>query len=99
MPHGVGNPGDCFLLLKNVLPLAELNVITDENGRFILVDCVVYSWEFRVTCVYVLSSVLDRERFFSNALPYLETDSNVVLVGGFNCIHAGPPIERGLGFM
>lgn len=47
----VGISGGSFLLLKNMLPLMDLNIVTDDNGRFILGDFVVYSWEFLVMCI------------------------------------------------
>lgn len=82
--HAVGKSGGCFLLLKKVLPLPDLNVVTDETGRFILVGFVVHTWDLRIMCVCAPISVHERDRFYSSLMLYLETAANGVLMGDFN---------------
>lgn len=84
--HAVGTSAGCFLFLKKALPLSMLSVVPDEAGRFILSDFVLFSEEYRVVCAYAPNCISEREEFFRQLLPFLETDRNVILLGDFNCV-------------
>lgn len=86
--HAAGNSGGCFLFLKKSLPLSDLSVVTDGEGRFILNDFSLQSIPYRVICVYAPTKVAERKLFFRNIVPWLNTDKCVLLVGDFNCVCA-----------
>lgn len=85
--HAVASSGGCFLLLKKALPITELSIVTDDYGRFISCDFVLFDKEWRVICVYAPNVVPEREDFFRNCLaPFVATDKRVVVMGDFNCV-------------
>lgn len=84
--HAVGHSAGCFLLLKKSVPLSQLCVTTDTEGRFIMCDFVLTSNQFRLICIYAPNVTTDRVLFFGGLRRYLDCDRALVLVGDFNCV-------------
>lgn len=62
--YAAGDSGGCFLFIKTLLPLCDLSVVTDREGRLILNDCSLQSILYRVSCVYARTKVAERKLFF-----------------------------------
>lgn len=84
--HAVGLSGGCFLFLKKSLPLSELAVTTDTEGRFITCDFFMSAVHWRLICLYAPSTVKDRVSFFLGLRRFVDCDRTVVLLGDFNCV-------------
>lgn len=84
--HAVGVSAGCFLLLKKSLPLTNLSLITDEHGRFILCDFLLFGLSWRIVCIYAPNNGTERAAFFRGLRQYVECDKICVLLGDFNCV-------------
>lgn len=84
--HAVGFSAGCFLFIKKSVNVSNMQVVTDERGRFICCDFQILDVQWRVLCVYAPNKVREREQFFQFLRSYLECDKVVVLMGDFNCV-------------
>lgn len=84
--HTDGQSGGCFLLVKKSVPLTNIFVQTDEDGRLIVCDFRMFSKEWRIVCVYAPNECSSRCVFFEKIEGYLHYKEVVVLLGDFNCV-------------
>lgn len=84
--HATGVSAGCLLFLKKSLPLSNLNIVTDEEGRFILSDFVLFGSDWRVICIYAPNNNCDRLSFFTALLPYCQCERKCVIMGDYNCV-------------
>ncbi|SCV66134.1 hypothetical protein ANAPC5_01332 [Anaplasma phagocytophilum] len=71
---------------KKSVNISNLNVTTEDRGRFILCDFNLSSVQWWVICVYSLKNVGDRKQVFQFLHSYVDCERTVVLMGDFNCV-------------
>lgn len=84
--HAVGASAGCLLFLKKSVRPTELSIVSDECGRLILCDFVMYNVQWRVICIYAPNQVNERLASFRHVEQYLACDKMIVLLGDFNCV-------------
>lgn len=62
--HAVGYSAGCFLFLKQSVRYTNLQVVTDECGRFISCDFTLSGVDWRLICVYAPNNARERGFFF-----------------------------------
>lgn len=84
--RAVGVSAGCFLFIRKSLPLSELAVTTDMEGRFILWDFLFSAGHWWRVCIYAPSVVKDRVSFFYGLRRFLDCERTIVLLGDFNIV-------------
>lgn len=84
--HAVGVSAGCLLFLKKSIRLSELSIVSDECGRLVVCDFLMYDVQWCVICIYAPNQVNERLAFFRHVEQYLTNDKMIVLLGDFNCV-------------
>lgn len=94
------------MFVYKYLPVQRLNIVIDENGGFILADTSMYEDEYCFLCVYAPNGVAERNWFFTNLLPIVESCKHIIVLGDFNCVcyanyrsRVDAPTDRNEGFL
>lgn len=84
--HAVGAAAGCVLFVRQCLGVTIQAVTTCAYGRFVVCDLVLYSYEWRIICVYAPNSVGERRDFFEGIRQYCNSERLTVIMGDFNCV-------------
>ena len=74
---------------------ANVNLVfAGDEGRLVVADIAVKTFEFRVGAVYAPSTVGERRSFFRQLEPFLDDSKRLVLMGDWNAI-LDPKVDKG----
>ena len=74
---------------------ANVNIVfAGDEGRLVVVDIAVKTFEFRVVAVYAPNTVGERRSFFRQLEPFPDDSKRLVLMGDWNAI-LDPKVDKG----
>lgn len=68
--HSVGLPAGCCLLIRKSLGVIDQNVVSSQEGKFVVCDFIYCKVNFRVLCLYAPTKPGARQIFFESIANY-----------------------------
>lgn len=89
--HGSNKSKGVLVLIKNDLDFEAKKVISDENGRFIIMEAEIQKQQFTLINIYAPNDKKEQTIFFENIAVLLDSpnfnpESNIIIGGDLNII-------------
>lgn len=95
--HGGGHSRGILILIKPGLDAKVTSILTDNIGRFLLVDTMIQDTQFKLVNIYAPNSENDQLNFYHYIQRQLNTNTqvgdNILMGGDFNFIQ-NPEMDR-----
>ena len=85
---GFGTTRSCGvgILIKKDMNMQIEKFLLDNNGRFIILDCIINSVQIKMVNVYCPNNPKRRMEFIDQIQFYLHGNQNIIMGGDFNCV-------------